>query len=609
MDKTKNTRKIMQNQNSKKKNKCSYIMLIFIILLVSNHNLVQAQDSREVEIKYHEKIEMRDGIRLSATIVKPRIIEKVGIPVLLVLSPYIADRNHAWALYFARNNYAVVSVDTRGRGNSEGVCQPFDTIDGIDGYDVCKWILDQSWCNGKIGMYGGSYLGMVQWQVLRNAAPGLQSIVPTASVCPGIDFPKRNNIFYNYLGPYFTFISAKTSNHYSFTHTEFWKQQYKKLFYGQVPYADMMSLAGIDLDYFEEWLAHPGYDDFWKRRIPDAAEYRKMDIPILTITGYYDDDQHGAMHYYREHLKNCRPAAAKKHYLVMGPWDHSGTRSPQLQLGELTFASQALVDMKKLHLEWFDWTLKGKEKPALLKGRVNYYLMGEEGWYHKESIGELSNSGIILYLDSENGQAQDLFHSGYLRKEVPGKSAPDQYIYDPLDDDFLDYDLEDGHLLNYSLYKERDAHKKPAFVYHSEKFTRDLIFSGQIRLKIFLEMDVSDADFEILLYEICEDGTAIFLTMDILRSRYRNSLEKEILVEKGQILEYEFNTAYMFIRKIRQNSRLRLIIRNLNSPHYQKNFQSGTDVSRETKTSAQKSKVTLYHDNKYRSFLEIPVLN
>lgn len=114
-------------------------------------------------------------------------------------------------------------------------------------------------------------------------------------------------------------------------------------------------------------MRHPAHDAYWKAATPTAEDYRNLDIPILTITGHYDDDQMGAMTYYRDHMRHGAPAAKDRHFLVIGPWDHLQARTPALECEGVTFGKASLVDMNALHKAWFDWTLKGGPKPAFLK--------------------------------------------------------------------------------------------------------------------------------------------------------------------------------------------------------------------------------------------------
>jgi len=578
-----------------------------LITILSVFSLISSAQQTEVEIRYHSRIPMRDGITLSATIVKPKTIQQ-PLPTLFMLTPYIADRNIASALFFAKHDYVVVTVDTRGRGNSEGICTPFDTVDGKDGYDVCKWITEQSWSNGKIGMYGGSYVGMTQWQTLKENPPGLKTIVPAASVCPGIDFPKRNNIFFSYLGPYFVFISGHTANTYSFSNIEYWSKVYKRFFSGEIPFDRIIEESGISGTPVPTWLQHPLYDDYWQKIIPGPEDYKRFNVPILTITGYYDDDQHGAMHYYKNHLKYANPQTQKQHYLIIGPWDHGGTRSPKTTIGDLVFSNESVVNLEQIHLEWFDWTLKNKEKPEFLKDNVAYYIMGDEKWAYSGTI-DLNQGKTKKYYLSSQGDGKSITSSGLLSPTLVNQKQADIFQYDPLNLSWINYDLEEGHLVNYSLYKNREVFKGEGLIYCSDPLETDMRVSGQIELSLYLEMDVKDADFEILLYELCENGDFIFLTTDYLRARYKNSLEKEIMINPGEITNYTFKTPYIFVRKIEKGSRIVLLIRNLNSPHYQKNFQSGKSISHETKSDAVKGNFKLYHNTKYPSVLTLPLLN
>ena len=582
-------------------------VFIVSLLFLRSFCFSQADITKEIEIKYHQAIPMRDGINLSGTIVKPKFVTTKR-PTLFILTPYIADLNQTSAEYFAKQGYIVITVDTRGRGNSGGIAQPFTSQDGRDGYDVCKWVTEQTWSNGNIGMYGGSYLGMVQWLILKENPPGLKTIIPTASVCPGIDFPKRNNIFYSYVGPYLTYISGKTPNKTSFMDVEYWNQVYMKFFRGELPYSSLIDASGIKSDDFLLWLKHPLFDEYWKSILPSEKDFRQFNIPVFTITGYYDDDQLGAMYYYKNFMKFASQSAKDNHYLLIGPWDHSGTRRPQKELGELKFGQNAVIDINKIQLDWFNWILKNEPKPEFLKDKVTYYTMGQNDWNSVSSIENLQKATLLLYLNSTETTATDIFHSGYLIPENANSALPDTFRYNPLDVSYSNYDLEDGHLVNYAQYKNREAFKGSGLVYHSSPFDKDIVFAGQIKLTLSISMNVKDADFEILLYEIKPDGTSVFLTTDILRARFRNSLEKEELPKPGQVYSYVFKTPFLFVRKISSGSRLRLIIRNLNSPHYEKNFQSGGNIFEETAKTANAGTFVLYHNNINSSFLEIPVL-
>jgi predicted acyl esterase len=140
-------------------------------------------DPPSVDMLWGVKIPLRDGVKLNATIYKPKEMP-TPLPVIFTLTPYIGDNYLDRALYFARHGYVFALVDCRGRGNSGGHFEPFEH-EGRDGYDVVEWLARQSWSNGKVTMWGGSYAGFDQWSTAKELPPHLATIVPTASVCPG----------------------------------------------------------------------------------------------------------------------------------------------------------------------------------------------------------------------------------------------------------------------------------------------------------------------------------------------------------------------------------------------------------------------------------------
>src|SRR5690606_36222007 len=139
---------------------------------------------------------------------------------------------------------------------------------------------------------------------------------------------------------------------------------------------ELDSWIGNPSAIFQEWLQHPHQDAYWDAHNPTADEYAKLRLPILTITGSHDVNQSGALTHYRAHMKNASPEARDAHYLVIGPWDHAGTRTPRAEFGGLTLGSASLVDLPKLHLDWYAWTMQQGAKPEFLQKNVAYYVMG-----------------------------------------------------------------------------------------------------------------------------------------------------------------------------------------------------------------------------------------
>src|SRR5580704_11561888 len=162
------------------------------------------------DLRWAVKIPMRDGVTLNATVVQPHG-QKDPLPVIFTFTPYIGDSYLARAMYFAQHGYVYALVDVRGRGNSGGAFEPF-VNEAKDGYDVVEWLAKQSYSNGKVTMWGGSYAGFDQWTTLKEFPPHLTTIVPAAAAHPGVDFPFQYNIFGPYVEQWLTFTSGVTSN-------------------------------------------------------------------------------------------------------------------------------------------------------------------------------------------------------------------------------------------------------------------------------------------------------------------------------------------------------------------------------------------------------------
>ncbi len=557
-----------------------------------------------VEMQWGVKIPMRDGVTLNATVYRSQG-QKDALPVIFTLTPYIGDSYTDRAMYFAKHGYVYALVDVRGRGNSGGEFEPF-VNDAHDGYDLVEWFAKQAYCNGKVTMWGGSYAGFDQWDTLKEFPPHLSTIVPAAAAHPGLDFPFQYNIFAPYDMQWLTFTSGKTGNLQTFGNSAYWNQKAREYYKQHLSFEGYDKLVGNPSATFQKWLQHPTPDAFYDSLAPTAADYKKINVPILTITGDYDGDQPGAFMYYKRHMQYGNEAAKANHYLIVGPWDHAGTRTPKKELSGLTFSDASVLDLNKLHTEWYDWTMKGGKKPEFLKKRIAYYLMGADEWKYADSLETLANDKLTLYLGS-NGEAGDLFHSGWMAKDAKKGAAADTWIYDPLDTRPGDAENPD----------EPNALTSPAAVanlygegaiYHSEPFAAATEVSGFVKLTAWLKMDVPDTDLEVSLYEILPNGSSVVLTGTTMRARYRESAREEKLVPMGKPEKYVFDNFMFFSRRVAAGSRLRLVVQSLNSIGAEKNYNSGGVVAKETGKDARTAHIELLHDSERPSVLELPVV-
>lgn len=558
----------------------------------------------EVDMVWGVRIPLRDGVRLNATLYQPHK-QKEPLPVIFTLTPYIGDSYTDRAMYFASHGYVYALVDVRGRGNSEGAFEPFAN-EGRDGYDVVEWLAKQSYCDGKVAMWGGSYAGFDQWTVAKEFPPHLSTIVPAAAAHPGVDFPFQYNIFYPYDMQWLTFTSGHTGNSSTFGNDAFWREKSREMYRTHSAFEEYDKLIGNPSPVFQKWLEHPTPDAYYDAMVPSPEQYQKLSLPILTITGHYDGDQPGAFTFYKRHMEYGSAETKAKHYLIIGPWDHAGTRTPKREMGGLKFAEASALDLNKLHSEWYDWTMKTGSKPDFLKKRVAYYVMGEETWKYADSLETISNGTLTLFLASY-GSARDVFHSGSLQAGRETSSGFDAWSYDPLDNrpgeagpaENPSYLTNQMGIIN--LFGE-------GVVYHTDSFSEPVEISGFPKLTVWLTMDVPDTDLGATLYEVLADGSSIMLSGADMRARYRESRREDKLVPAGKPVKYVFDNFTFFSRQVAKGSRLRLVIGSVNSPSSEKNYNSGGVVTKETGKDARTAHIQLLHDTEHPSALELPTV-
>jgi uncharacterized protein len=548
------------------------------------------------------KIPMRDGVCLNATLYM--LGEQAGpLPAIFTATPYVSQMYHDQALYFAANGWPFLTVDVRGRGNSDGEFHPSGA--GRDGYDVVEWLARQPFCNGQVGMWGGSYSGYVQWATIKERPPHLAAIAPVAAPYRGVDMPLRNNMFMPYSMQWLTLIAGRTTqDRMVLGDRPFWSAQFRRWLESGEPFRSLDSAVGNPSPLFQEWLAHPEQDDYWDRYNPTAADYASLSIPVLTITGAYDANQAGALTHYRELMRHAGADSRARHYLVLGPWDHAGTRTPRQQFGGITIGPAALLDLRKLHLDWYEWALRGGERPAFLRQSVAYYVLGAEEWRYADSLGAVTADTQPLYLHSRVNPS-DVFLSGSLETRCVSGGGPDCYVYDPRDvaaaalESTVDPDdLSDQRM----LHAQRGAY----LVYHSEPFSKATDICGFFKLTAWIAIDQPDTDFRAAIYEIALDGSSVLMTSDILRARYRAGLRQANLVHTREALRYDFERFSFVARRLAAASRLRLVIGPINSIYAQKNYNSGGTVADESLRDARTVTVRLFHDEAHLSSLCVP---
>ncbi len=578
---------------------------LFLLLMVSVFRAGASGGEAEpdVGLTWGLQIPVTDGTVLNGTLYRPEDTQSEKLPTVVTITPYISDRYHPDALYFARAGFAFLIVDTRGRGNSQGQFRPLGLEDGTDGRDVVEWIARQPWSNGKVAMRGGSYGGYNQWVTARYFPQHLSTIVPIASPHHGTDFPMNYNVQYPYIIRWLALTSGVTPQQKLFGDDDFWKRKFRDYHASGMAFEDLDELVGLPNPHFKEWVLHPMRDDYWDARVPSPEEYARIELPILTITGYYDGDQPGAMEYYKRHMSYGSEAGKANHYLVLGPWDHSGTRMPKREFGGVDFGEGAMFDAFALDRDWYRWTMGAGGRPDFLLDRVTYFVAGANAWKSAPALEDIADGTLVFHLQSE-GRADSLYRSGELLASGAPAADTDQYTYDPLNTSKAEIDLGDDYLVD---SQEVIQTAGDGLIYHSRPFETAIEISGYLRFEGWFEMNVPDTDINVTLYEVLENGTSIALSGQTMRVRYRDSLYEPTPMISGRMEELVFENFYFFSRKVAAGSRLRLFIRPANMVDNQRNYNSGGVVAEETAADARIATVRLHMGPEMPSRLILPV--
>jgi uncharacterized protein len=569
------------------------------------------------DIEMSRMIPMRDGVKLEAWIFKPSHLS-VRAPTVLELTQYNIDGDsHHDFKSFVERGYAFMEVEVRGRGRSGG--EKSDDLGlqvGRDGHDLVEWIAAQPWSDGHVVMYGGSFVGMTQWRTAAQIRPHLSAIAPYVPIYPGWDVPNTNGIPQSWTAVILGYVAGRTLNN-DFIASDYWQKKMLEHYAARAPFATLDEDMGIPQDdwwmtddrgrktsMMKVWLAHVGDKTFNLAAEPKPTDFARMNFPVLTATGFFDDDQPGALHYYRRHVTYAPAAMADRRFLVIGPWDHLGTQHPSGTISGLAIPDSAVLDMNKLHADWYDWVLARGPRPAFLKDLVTYYMMGANEWRSAHSLDAASSGkDLALYLEDAAGTPGDLFHSGALSSARPGTEPPAMIVDDPRS---LPELAVADQASNEDLHSQFRAAQPDALVFHSAPLASDTEVAGHMRLNLLVQSDAPDFDLWAEVQMVMPDGSAVTLGQDMRRARFRDGFFKQELVEPDELVAIPFEFNWIAWR-IPAGARLRLVLRPLNSPNYQKNDNRGGRIGDENLNDARIAHIRLFHDARHPSSLLLPL--
>jgi putative CocE/NonD family hydrolase len=365
--------------------------------------LVAEDDRRRYIIDRDIQVKTPDAATVCAMVVRQRSATR-RLPALLNFTIYAdSDVNLREARRAASNGYVGVEGLTRGKMCSPDKPIPYEH-DGSDAAALIDWISQQAWSDGRVGMYGGSYEGFTQWAAAKHLPKALKTIIPAVPVAPGIDVPMDGNLFLSFVYPWpFYTTNLKGLDDTTYNNFQRWNRLNRDWYASGRAYRDLDKIDGTPNPIYDTWIAHPTYDSYWQSMIPYEKDFARINIPVLQTAGYYYGGPGAAVYYFTEHYK-YNPRA--EHYLVIGPYDHPlGQRGLVTALGDTIYElggykvdPVALTDFGELRYQWFDYIFKGAPRPALLKDKVNYQVMGANVWKHAASIAAMSDRTLRYYL-------------------------------------------------------------------------------------------------------------------------------------------------------------------------------------------------------------------
>lgn len=561
---------------------CASIMAVSGVLMPAAAQEDEAPAlTRPYDLSFQVSIPLRDGTDVIGNIFHPRGEEPQ--PTVLLYTPYGADSYSDVAAYFARHGYNFASVNVRGRGGSDGELIPW-IEDGRDGYDVIEWIAEQPWSDGQVTMWGGSYAGKNQWMIAGEVPPALRTIVPASSGMVGWDIGIHSSNVHRPFNFYWVVMTAGATQNAVIAHDDdFWLGAYADLARGEIPLRDFDELVGYPSEIWQDWMDHPTMDAFWQSASVAPERYDDITIPTLSIGAQFDGV--GTVRFRENHLEHATPEAAANSYLVIGPWNHPGTRNPQRVMGGLDLGAQSLLDVKALHVAWWDHVMKDGPLPDFLRDNVVYYVLGADEWRSAPSVDAMTAERQVWWLDSAETGAGSIDAHGALGTAEPGDQDDDTYVYDPSHPGYNE-GYEGGALVSEDFMNDPGLMNRidgDGLVYDSAPFetARDIV--GFPSAELYLSMDVPDTDIRVALYEVRENGDVIFLSQDWVRARYRHSIHEATLVTPGETDVYRFENFQLIARTIEADSVLRMVIAPLGAGiHVERNRNSGGVVAEET---------------------------
>jgi putative CocE/NonD family hydrolase len=570
-------------------------------------------------------VPMRDGTVLRADVYRPASTQPV--PVILYRTQYdkeaaqIQPSRFQSPDWFASHCYLVVTEDIRGLYASPGTFSEF-TNDQDDGYDSVEWAARLPGSNGKVGMYGSSYVGATQWLAAETAPPHLVTIAASNTASDYYQgWTYEDGAFrLNFIEPWVLGDLASASalqrgdKATAAALAASAKNNMAPLL-AATPYERFPPLQPDNpavAPYFFDWLQHRTDDAYWRRWAPNQY-YPKISIPVLDFEGWYDAFLAGGVQNFTGMVATGGSAFARANQrIVIGPYDHIGWGRPGSIEAPMLKALGPIANspVNDLMLAWWEHYLKGVDNGIGTSGpRVDYFQMGSNTW--RTSTGwPLPGTRTTPFYLSSGGHANTSAGDGILLGTAPGRADPaDHYRYDPTNP----VHSLGGHSCCGAIgvgtqgpYDQREVEQRQdVLTYTTGPLAQDTDVTGPISLTLYAASSAPDTDWTAKLVVVHPDGSAVNLNNGIQRASYRDSLSQPSPIIPGQVYRYTVSiwpTSNLF----HAGDRIRLEVSSSDFPQFDPNPNTGDWLGDSTRT--QPADQTVLHDAAHPSALLLPII-
>jgi putative CocE/NonD family hydrolase len=569
------------------------------------------------------QIPMRDGVGLAASTWRPH--DNNPVPALLMRTPYGKDSADLLGnpklpdvLALVEAGYSVVVQDVRGTGSSEGEFIPH-AGDAEDGLDTLDWLTEQPWCDGRIGTWGGSYMGIAQWQAAVHGPDALKAMAPVMASADPYRAPWHSPGGTLSLETFLTWAVRVCALNLSRSDDEERRREAAELVGQMADTPALLSQAPVAghpvlrqrFPWFLTGLDEPAGGSYWQQL---AALERPGDImvPALNIGGWYDPFVSETIRAYttmREHGGSEEARTGQR--LVMGPWSHPDGmdlgRFPDRSFGAASSIKE--FDVTEAHIRFFDRWVRGRHD-GTEDAPVQIFVMGIDEW-REEEAWPLVDTLYTDYHLSSSGGANTAAGDGLLSTTPPERNGEDVYTYDPRQ--------PVPTLGGTTLATAPDAFPGPAdqspvearddvLCYTTPELEMPIEVTGHVTLVLSVSSSAVDTDFSGKLVDVHPDGGAIILCEGIQRARYRESLSEPELMNPGEVYEVAIDlaaTSNVFL----PGHRIRLEVSSSNFPRYDRNTNTGGDDPHVAEQDMGAAVNHVHHGPAHPSRLVLPVIS